>query len=1143
MATVTQRPAREIRKDEVPYSGGKARRRGRRRWLVAAALLIGAVFFLPTIAARGPLARWLVAKATADLHGTVSAASIHLGWFSAPVVAGIEIRDRQDRALVQLEQVRAERSLLGLLLSPQKIGRIVVERPVVNVVYDGSGTNLEEVFAEWIHSEDSSLQGVDAELEVVGAKLVLTDTRSAETWQVDQFGLKAALPASEASPVIIKAEARIAGQRQAGRIAIDASWNRAAAGGNPLAAVQSLTADVENAPLEMLAPLVTRAVSGTELGGRLNARVTCEVAAGSPQPEMAIEANLAVDDLALASPALKGDRVTLDRVESAGRARWRGSLVEIEQLRVETELGNLLVSGGFELADPSLAAAIQSLVEQPVSIEGSVDLPALAAELPRTLRLQEGMRIESGSANLVFGSRRQGEGMRWNGRLEVSRLAGVRQGRRVSWPEPILATLAAGKDQAGISLERLECTARHFRVDASGTPRKMTGTADFHLSGLAEEVAQLIDLGDLKIAGDGRGRFEWRREGEQGYAAEASLQMTKLAVAGGQTQWSEPELLMTLSARGRTGTGDRIQIDSAGVELKAGGDQASAALAAPIGDLRAKQSWPIEIRAAGDLARWQDRARPVLPLGNWLLAGRFTASGKLTYGEELTTLSGARVELEALDLRGPQGNFKEPKSELVIDRADWRSKEQRLDVQSAILSGTSLGARVEPLEAVWSRETLSELNAKVALRTTLDRVQQWAAADDAPPAWLVQGRLTGEGTVRTTDGKLGIEIDASLEDFSAVHASGKRLAEPAIRFISAGSYDLGGRTLRIDRAKLHSGIAGVEVAGNVVWEGSAPRLELDGQCHYDLARLSDLAKAQFGVPIRVAGQNTSPLSYRGPLSAAEAEARLGLAWTGAEMVGFVIGPGQLEAQLSGGVLRSTPIQVDVSEGRLQLVPQVNFTGRESVLQVGPGRLADQVRINPQMCSGALQYIAPPLAGVASAEGRFSIDLDECRIPLDWPERGSLAGRMTVHSAAIGPGPLVRELAAALRLGGTAQLRRQSTVPFRMVEGRIYHRDLQLDFTDVTIKTYGSVGLDQSLALMVEMPVPEKWRTGNATVDLALKNQTIRLPVGGSLTRPAIDQRELERQTGQFLEGAARNVIENELNRQLERFLQQQGGKK
>ena len=129
MATVTQRPVREATQDHPP---GLQRRQGSWRWrrsIVAAGVLTVAIVFLPTIAARTPLARWLVAKAAADLDGTASVASLRLGWLSAPVVDGIEIRDRQDRPLVQVKRVRTERSLLGLLLNPKRVGRIVVERP------------------------------------------------------------------------------------------------------------------------------------------------------------------------------------------------------------------------------------------------------------------------------------------------------------------------------------------------------------------------------------------------------------------------------------------------------------------------------------------------------------------------------------------------------------------------------------------------------------------------------------------------------------------------------------------------------------------------------------------------------------------------------------------------------------------------------------------------------------------------------------------------------------------------------------------------------------------------------------------------------------------------------------------------------
>ena len=116
MATVTQRPVREATQDHSPRPERRPGGWRWRRWLVAAGVLTVVIVFLPAIAARSPLARWLVAKAAADLDGTASVASLRLGWLSAPVVEGIEVRDRQDRSLVQVKRVRAERTLLGLLL-------------------------------------------------------------------------------------------------------------------------------------------------------------------------------------------------------------------------------------------------------------------------------------------------------------------------------------------------------------------------------------------------------------------------------------------------------------------------------------------------------------------------------------------------------------------------------------------------------------------------------------------------------------------------------------------------------------------------------------------------------------------------------------------------------------------------------------------------------------------------------------------------------------------------------------------------------------------------------------------------------------------------------------------------------------------
>ncbi len=109
-----------------------------------------------------------------------------------------------------------------------------------------------------------------------------------------------------------------------------------------------------------------------------------------------------------------------------------------------------------------------------------------------------------------------------------------------------------------------------------------------------------------------------------------------------------------------------------------------------------------------------------------------------------------------------------------------------------------------------------------------------------------------------------------------------------------------------------------------------------------------------------------------------------------------------------------------------------------------------------------------------AQGEFSVDLAGCRIPLGDLAHGEVAGRFTIHSLEVGPGPLVRQFAVFSGRETPAKLRPESTVLFRMVGGRVYHQGLELIFPEFSVRTYGSVGLDQTMNLMAEMPVPPKW---------------------------------------------------------------------
>lgn len=203
-------------------------------------------------------------------------------------------------------------------------------------------------------------------------------------------------------------------------------------------------------------------------------------------------------------------------------------------------------------------------------------------------------------------------------------------------------------------------------------------------------------------------------------------------------------------------------------------------------------------------------------------------------------------------------------------------------------------------------------------------------------------------------------------------------------------------------------------------------------------------------------------------------------------------------------------------GGLQRSPQA---GRGPIAIVEPGKLIDQVELTPEMCDDLLKYIAPVLSDATRTAGRFSIELtDEARIPLDAPEEGRLQGEFSIHSIDVAPGPLARELAQVLKFPSTIRLADESIVRFELIDGRMHHANLKFGLPRLWVETHGSVGLDQTLDLVAEVPLAGL-AAEDAPLREALSQQTLRIPIGGTLAEPKIDV-DAMKQGGMGLVGGA-----------------------
>jgi hypothetical protein len=312
-----------------------------------------------------------------------------------------------------------------------------------------------------------------------------------------------------------------------------------------------------------------------------------------------------------------------------------------------------------------------------------------------------------------------------------------------------------------------------------------------------------------------------------------------------------------------------------------------------------------------------------------------------------------------------------------------------------------------------------------------------------------------------------------------------------------------------------------------------------------------------GEGVQLVGRETARFqaigSLRGPTAhwSRTLEARGELPWTSANLFGLPIGPGKLAAALGGGTVRVDPLAIAVAEGQLTTAPQVRLDPQPMELTLPPGPVLTNVRISPEVSEAMLKYIAPVLAGVTQSEGQFSLQLSAARVPLADPKKADVAGQLAVHAVRVAPGPMAKQwvelgqqieaIAKRRDLASLGQRKpvtllaiQDQQVNFRVVDGRVYHQGMQFQAGDVVMRTEGSVGFDQTVALLVHVPIQDKWIEGQALL-VGLKGQSLTIPISGTLRQPRMDQSAVAGLSQQLLQGAAQQAIGGELNKALDKF--------
>jgi len=1126
---------------------------------------------------------------------------VSIGWLSPASVDDVKLIDPTGAVLVSVQRVSTEKGILGWVADHKNIGTVTIKGVEADIVVSDGSTNLEQALDGLLHGQnevdpqEAASNSLAGSIIVSDARLKLRDSSSTQQWLMEVPTLSVALPKGKQllGPVELKAivsETTLAIADSVGQVLVKAE--QVADGSIELRAkLDNLSLDVWSVIHARLPWIPVVGMTGHASGVLAGNALDAESWTFDLQQIKVQSFEIVAPDLIGAAPA------RLNSIAAGGRVSLNGKRFQLENTQLVCDVGNMTASASlpWPLSMPSPTSPVMS--DAAYSATGTLDLPQLIRAAESLLPMRQDVQLVSGRVQFTVAQQPQtGSELATRMQVTFSDMQANTGGQPISWNEPLSLDLLAIQQPSGPRFE-LGTSAEFCDIRGAGNLENGQLTGKVNLDLLHRRLSQFMDLPVSTMTGSANMQVQWQMDAQHAVSATGSLQTTPMVIATlSGNQMREPAWNGTFTATAQLNNGTPKLLNRMHLELIAADEQLVADLHEPIllaSDSHQPSLAPAAFNVAvtGDLANWKRRGwvwlsdPPEMDIHGQI---QLAVSGRLdtSHVEVLQANWDSKpVSLRTADLAlaEPQmvGNFKGR-----IDSSDLtRLQVEQLTIQAnsfwivaqdqAAENGSARSGQakwmldverfMQNLDAATAHRPLAGgnvANNRLASGTSLTNS---TTAIGATTTYSASGTFQGglNWLVATTGASFALQ--ANGENISVASRSPGVTtptlvwAEPSIVTGIQGEWTSQDGSVDLQTLKLQT--PWLDYQGNLKYQPSEASQSLvsDGQAVYDAGLLSQKLESIIGKNFQMTGQQTAPVSFRWnremqastpALAGLQANTRLG--WQQARVIGIDVGKADVPVTIEGGILTSAA-EIPVSGGKLRWDISSDLSQDTLLIEQKPMTILENVAITPEMCSGWLKYVAPLVAETTSIDGRLSLTINEAKLAPTNLSGQTVDGQLIMHRAEVGPGPLANEVTGlirqieALRRADPSQTSNnqnrawlqlpEQQIAFRMIDGKVYHRDLRFSVGDASLTTAGYVDIAGGMEMMVSLPIPEAW-TQRGPVMAALRGQTLQFPLRGSITRPQLDASLLGQLGRQTIENAAQGLLQQGINRGLEKLFKQ-----
>jgi translocation and assembly module TamB len=1092
--------------------------RGLALLLIPAVALVAA---LPWLLGTAPARNAVVAAVNQGLAPSrVGIKGISASWFRPVRLTGLTLRNKNGKTLIAARQAVLGHGLVALAMNPRRLGTIVVEGAEVDIERraDGSIDLVDALSPPKPAVEPKPEPGrastsgpaLDVSLRVVRGSLRLKSPELAEPLVAGQLDMDVNLPAA-ADKVLswrVRLKEPSGGPDSAAQtLGIDGTFDHHAATDPNL----TLHVKGERWPL---------ALAGASLGAdaRVRARLDGLVVLERKAGRFDASGDARLLDFDASGPALSGDRLRLDSVALAWDLAQTSASWNVRRLDLKSPLAEVSATG--TVAGVGKAPSAKA--------EATVDLAALAKQLPHALRIREGLTLERGSAHLRIGLTTEGDTQRGEVEARLSDLVARDATHAFTLRDPATLSARATRTATGFGVQGLAVKSAFLNVDGSGDlDRGLTLTGGLDLGALQAQLRDLIDFGGVKLAGKGRMVADYRKTPKGTFLARYAAEVSGLKLVGLTAEPVERETARfdaaasgPIDASGLPNDWEALRVNlkssqdavtvAAGNKAGTVAVSASASLPMKVAERDAKIAAKVVGRwrpnAAGGVAELDELGLTLVPTDPALAsAGTLSLAtrGRLDLGADSLTLTplpspsgataGAAVVLE------PGGVF-------------------------------LVGLRATPVE-----KRVVKLSASGDL----------AALDRALVVWTAStaNGLTGSYRVELgigPDGKggMGVGLSVVVPELTRPGPDGKsRTPEGPVSLTCVGTYRPGSDRFDVTDMKLGSRYGSLSASGSLDEPTGRRLADLQGTLKPNWALLTAMAAQSVEPNARLEG-GTRPFRVKGPFAGGSLastlkglDAELGLDLASADLFGLRLGPAPLVVRCGGGAITVDPIETTLNGGRVNLKPGLDVDDTRGIaLTLAPGSSIDGVSINDEVSRRVLRYVAPVLDKATHVNGRVSMNVEKADIPLSCPPGRQLAltGRLLFQDVVFAPGPFAGEVLALAGKTDSAGVKLHQPVQLSIADGRVLQKGLEIPVRkDATVALEGSVGFDETLDLKASVPITKGMLGQVAGLSEFVSDSRVTVPIGGTVKQPKINRQALQ----VALKALTKDVVKRGLSRE------------